>query len=101
MTTTKQTLIAARALISTNARWTQYYPARDANGLACGPEDERAFCFCALGALDRATNSSGDSYDKALDTLQNFMGLRVDVFNDNHTHAEVLAMFDKAIEASE
>ncbi len=61
-------LIAAKALISKPENWTQRSYARDADGYTIDPFSTYATCFCALGAIRVAT------------------------------HAEVLSLFDAAIE---
>ena len=93
--TTREILIAARALIDTPEKWTQFESARNINGVGCHPRSPDAVCFCTLGAIDRACQDDLNDY-KALQTLQSIVGM-VANFNDSHTHAEVLAAFDEAI----
>ena len=99
MTSTLETLLKARDLISDPKRWTQRSFAVHEDGGDCLPEDDGAVCFCAEGALIRASGSKlTHGYPKELEkALEAEMG---DIwhFNDTHTHAEVLAAFDAAIE---
>ena len=98
------TLIAARALIATPEAWIQGRFAQDANGVPVGPFDEWACKFCTVGAI---TCASGEPLTetrasilrahlpKPFDNLVNF--------NDHPdtTHADVLALFDRAIASEE
>ena len=93
-------LIAARALIATPESWIKGRSAQDANGVPAGPFDEGACKFCTVGAM---TCASGQTLTEArasilrahlpkpFDNLVNF--------NDHPdtTHADVLALFDRAI----
>lgn len=93
--TTREILIAARALIAAPEGWTQGEYARDADGCAVDPDNPDAVCFCALGAIERACERGIDG-DEAIQAIQRIVGL-VAGFNDTHTHAAVVAMFDEAI----
>jgi hypothetical protein len=88
-------LRAARDLISDPERWTQGTIARDWTGKQTTADAVDAFCWCAIGALEKVASNA-----------QPFRALRwampsgyrsIVSFNDTHTHAEVLALFDKAI----
>jgi hypothetical protein len=84
-----ETLIKARALIEKHENWTQ------------GKFFDNRGRRCALGALYDAegipyTQSATTPSDKA---LRSAMGEFPGTFNDTHTHADVLAAFDRAIEA--
>ena len=103
-----QTLKAARDLISDPARWTQRFKALDEFCLPVDPTSEKAICFCSLGALQNVTGLSRYHQPvfeaaKALNRkLPIYLTLGDDEadftdFNDTHTHAEVLALFDAAI----
>jgi hypothetical protein len=92
----------ARALIEKPEHWTQGAYARDALGEKCPDGDERAHSFCAIGAMWRVVPSSLSVTDAA-NALCRAAGIKtsIDAFNDSHTHAEVLAAFDKAIASLE
>jgi hypothetical protein len=103
-----ETLKAARQLISDPAKWTQRFKALDEFALPVDPKSERAICFCALGAMQNVTGLS--RYHRpvfdAAEVLNRKLPLYVTLsddeadftdYNDTHTHAEVLALFDAAI----
>jgi hypothetical protein len=94
-----ETLKAARQLITDPAKWTQEAFARNKLGQIVEPDFGDATCFCALGAIQHFTKYTGMSpADVLLDNLSlSKFGMCIDVFNDTHTHAEVLALFDAAI----
>lgn len=86
-------LKAARDLISKPENWCQEIAAADANGEAC--DFPKAVQFCALGSIYKVCPEKFRRLSRYLDSLvpsDNIAG-----YNDTHTHAEVLAVFDKAI----
>lgn len=90
---TRKILRTARHLIEKPEDWTN---SLDKTGGDCAP-------YCAGFAIMAAQGSNaGDS--KAFEAFRHAVGLRpggyVGGWNDRHTHAEVLAAFDKAIEAA-
>lgn len=93
-----ETLKAARQLISDPAKWTQGELARDADGKQVPPLDDNATCWCSIGALRKAAGF-GDIYKGPFGALYFKVPTKGSVsdFNDTHTHAEVLALFDAAI----
>jgi hypothetical protein len=105
--TTLEILIAGRARIDTPERWTRGDWARDANGVGVEPLSPDAVCFCAMGAVDAAAASEEYAvYLRAVAALRDAIpkGLRlisVPTYQDcdTTTHADVMAMFDRAIEA--
>ena len=96
-----ETLKAARQLISDPAKWTQGEFARDATGYAVRPINDDCVCFCALGAIahvDKTHKLRGSAAEKYLSKLcEKSRNISIGIFNDTHTHAEVLALFDAAI----
>ena len=58
-------------------------------------------CWCASGAINKAAGTDPGSYvlvHGALDELEYVMGnCGLATFNDGHTHADVLELFDRAI----
>jgi hypothetical protein len=99
---TKEILIKARAIISDEKNWTQGVKARDVEGNAVSSSTPTAVCFCSIGAVERAgAFSHAATRYYALRYLARAScdsGYpRISDFNDNSSHAEVLAMFDKAI----
>lgn len=95
----------ARELIADSTRWTKGAFARDEYGYPCSADDPYARVYCAIGAIEHFacaevhTKDSMECWYAEL-TLQEFVGDNQSVteFNDSHTHAEVLAVFDRAIE---
>ena len=100
MNETKQTLINAKALISDPKKWTQGASARTACGAETLTKSHEAVCFCSIGAIARVsthhtfTNNAIDVFKKANDIPY------ISTFNDNHSHADVMEAFDKAIAAT-
>lgn len=102
---TTKILQEARALILDPEHWIRGTMARTKRrGIAVPARDPRATCFCASGAIRRA---SGDApYFRAEGVLLDAMrGTGVMSFNDrpgriSKIHAEVIAAFDAAIKLS-
>lgn len=97
-------LVKAKALIDTPEKWIKGSNAEDGNGVVVSLEDKRAVCFCTVGAVLRVSEDIGVEC-AALDLLYSFVKGEYDdipEWNDtyNRTHAEVMAVFDKAIEIS-
>lgn len=105
MTTALEILTAARELITDPAHWTQEVYAKNAKGRQVSPLSRSAVCFCSVGALDRIVSrrSKSDWGVEAFNALVNELVKKghqgIAGFNDTHTHAEVLALFDAAIAA--
>ncbi len=104
---TVEILEKARELISDESRWTKGEYARDDRGQDIEFNDPGACAFCALGAVLVASGAEDDCDSVTADAdrrlTQEVGGSFInDVarFNDSHTHAEVLALFDRAIAAA-
>lgn len=105
-----QDLTAARALIDTPAKWTQEVLARDANGYKTSYTAADATCFCSMGAFVRIIADQPKAYERdkeafsALDAAaQRATGdsdMNIITYNDTHTYAEVIAVWDNAIAAA-
>jgi hypothetical protein len=93
-----KTLKAARQLISDPAKWTQGEVARDKSGKGLDHAlSGGAVCWCSLGAIRKVVENY-DDFDEAYDILRDKGKIKqIANFNDTHTHAEVLALFDAAI----
>lgn len=93
-----EVLEAARNLISDPEHWTIEVCARDKDYQACGSKDPRATEWCAIGAIVRY---AVDPIIKliARKFLEDIVG-DIGSYNDSHTHAEVIAVFDAAITAA-
>lgn len=107
------TLEGARALITHEQDWIKGNLGSDMYGKAIHiySDLEEAVCYCAEGAVLKVVfvDRIGRSADTDISSykLQNLVfnrllaelgGLSVHRFNDRSTHAEVLAIFDTAIE---
>ena len=100
--TITENLQAARDLITDPNKWTQFAVARNSGNqitLASSPD---AVCWCAFGALQYTYSRDQEFRDllNIMTYLDSFMNGSVGIYNDTHTHKEVLAAFDRAIEAS-
>lgn len=95
---TLEILTKARDLISDPARWTQKAFARDNSGESINNRSSYAVCWCAMGAVYKTSSNNRASVPFSF--LHAAAGMWAGNFNDTHTHAEVLAVFDKAIEAA-
>ncbi len=95
----RQVLVAARALIADEANWGQGAAIRNKNG---------RHAYCSIGAICVASGADYVTGYCNIDTMSAMHraidGLAAALphdaitdFNDTHTHAEVLAAFDRAI----
>jgi hypothetical protein len=95
----KDTILKVIALIENSEAWTQGASARNKKGTRVSPYSQRACRWCTLGALDKVT-ADHDSWMEATrrirEAMRSDMGVSISEFNDNHTHAEVLALLRKA-----
>ena len=106
--TTLEILRAARELISDPARWTQGAFARSFSGenLAYG-NDPRATCWCAYGVLEKISGEKQFYSAPGHTELNNSCFTEseklfsVPAINDNGTHKDVLALYDRAIALAE
>lgn len=97
--TTKEILIAARALIEKPEHWMQGAYAAKHGGVHVDPWAVDACAWCAWGAVSKFTPLR--YFTPAYDALKAVVGCLPDFNDDNGTtHAEVLAAFDRAIAAA-
>lgn len=100
---TSEILIKAKAIISNPDKWTQGAFARNYDGEEVSPISSQAVCFCSIGALKASVGK-----DQSEVTMFYLVNARdylmkatpdgyIAVFNDEHTHEEVMAVWDKAI----
>lgn len=100
-------LVRARETLAEPHHWTKHTFARNPAGLAVLNVNQ-GICWCSLGALYLAQSQVGGGvgFSEAVKTLEGALpanrGHAVGTFNDHPdtTHPEVLAAFDRAIEAS-
>lgn len=105
--TTHETLKAARALIATPERWTRekYFGIRREDGSVEGlgiKQAGLADCYCSVGAIAAVSGLTIQDVERgeAVLALEKVCRYPLISFNDTSTHAEILAAFDKAIEAT-
>jgi len=108
MKTAAQVLREARELISDPERWAQGAWAKNAPGHSVQTRAPEAVSWCAAGAIYRCAGNSDLSidtrellYDVIGSNISPDSGHVIAEFNDTHTHAEVLEMFDRAIALAE
>lgn len=103
MKTIVQILIDARTLLVEKG-WTKLAPARDAEGRIVRPHNPSATCFCASGAVTRASDHP-TSTEVAYSRLMRFIPPQygsVQFFNDYQSSVvPVLELFDRAIASLE
>lgn len=88
----------ARARIEDPVCWTQGCSARSAKGREVLARSMEAMSWCAIGAM-QAEQLDVDVYFDGLAALRSQVNTSMQLFNDSHSHAEVLAVFDAAIES--
>lgn len=90
MASTRENLIAAKALIDTPEKWGK------------GTYEPSPGCYCALGALDAASEGGRWTPFEVMAALTIALpdsAKDIVAFNDdpNTTHADIMALFDRAI----
>lgn len=102
---TIEILTAARALLEKPEAWCQGQSAKDAKGKRVRWESDAACSWCVLGAVSRALGHKWTPMDYSAAVTA--LGAQTRPFspqgwNDRseRTHADVLALFDKAIAAA-
>ena len=99
----KDLLVKARELITEKEHWTTEAYGRSVSGsIVVRAQLKKASCFCATGALIRAWQAIGnlgvDEYLDAVGLLEKSMEMNILIYNDSHTHEEVLNAFDQVIQ---
>lgn len=102
---TKQVLIRARELIVNPEHWTREAQARNRVGTPVNALSSDAYSFCAYGALVRVCGEMRipivemDYMRAAMERYNKYHRFTsLVLFNDAYTHADVIDLFDKAIE---
>lgn len=102
-------LIKARKLLSDKKRWTRGAYCRDAAGrivrdvrgemslIHVRDNLDTTKSFCMMAAIS-AVLEPNDAIYSAVQILNKYTSQSIAGFNDTHTHAEVLAFLDRAIE---
>lgn len=99
---TIEILEKARGLITDRYNWTRGSYARDDTGEVCNVDDPKSVCWCTLGAISKVSERDLKKEHRATLAIQNFLDgtygfSHVARFNDNHSHEEVLSVFDMTI----
>lgn len=99
-------LKAAKSLIDEPHKWTQGVPARNIYNKNVPFDSENACRFCSVGAIWRLNTTMKEltRYNSSpLTSYLNFVSWKegIAAFNDNNNHAEVMKVWDKAIELAE
>lgn len=101
----KALLIRARKRINDPEHWTQGANARDKEGRVAWRGDSSATCWCAYGAVTTETRHISNVVARMRLVGLALIALRwqgdVMIYNDTHTHEQVLAVFDEAIALAE
>jgi len=88
-----------RELLSDESKWTKGVVARDKLGIALGPRNEKAVCWCLLGAAVRCYDYS-PQYSEVIWKIRKALGLvkpLTSEWNDDpaRTFAEVKALVEE------
>ena len=94
----------AKAVIADPQNWCQGHLATDNKGNEVDTTNEKATCFCALGALYKSFDKLGNWNYDALQAMNDVVQMNSDydtitAFNDetDRKHSDVVRMFNKAI----
>lgn len=106
MTQLLDDLKAVRELLSVPERWTKDSMARAADGKDIDYASRKARCWCLYGAATKVTNHELIRGRDLRDVIRNHIGgpgVTIMTWNDapGRTHADVLALLDRAIAAEE
>lgn len=94
-------LKAGRELIADPERWTQGTYARDADGNRVYYDSPAAVCWCSQGAVLKFEPNVRRAYEVVSVLGRVTPGRNLVLYQDLHTHAETLAVWDAAIAAEE
>lgn len=76
----------AHELLADPKHWTQGAMARDSLGQVTHSNSDNAVCWCVMGALNKCYGESLEYINK----IRERIGGSVALFNDSHTHIEVV-----------
>lgn len=102
MSTTAETLAAAKALVDTPTKWTQGAYARRSDRQPWSSGHSDATCFCVLGAVSRVRPVEPQICRLLRAALPSHFTI-ISNFNDHPEtrHTDVMALFDRAIALAE
>lgn len=98
---TSEMLEKAKAVIADPSHWTQGWFAKDAAGRDTFSLRSDAVCWCSMGALNKAGFGPwGETFAIAFEAALVEIGYDGGIasYNDNHTHEEVMKVWDRAIQ---
>lgn len=96
--TTVEILRAARSKIEKEENWTQEELAVTGDGIPVMPWNPAAAAWCAVGAIQAIKDKGVDLVRDCYQPLRDAAAPQsISDYNDTHTHAEVLDLFDRAI----
>jgi len=100
-------LTAAKALIENPENWIQDELSQDSEGRKVAVTDTNATCFCSMGAFVHYLHGKPQAHERdlpvvaALDEasvkVSGDADMNIVTFNDTHSHAEVMAVWNNAI----
>jgi hypothetical protein len=91
-------LIKAKEVIVDPKNWIQRSYALDKDNNTLYGSDKNSICFCSIGAIQKVLGRN--KLNKAENFLREAAGGNMVDYNDNHSHSEVMEVWDKAIELS-
>jgi len=96
--TVAEILERAADLIEPEGAWTQHASARDWRGAWVGVNDPGAVCFCAIGAIHRATSKENEVREAVLSLGKVIRSHSIQNYNDaySRTQDEVVAKLREA-----
>lgn len=100
--TPAEVLIGAREIIADRERWTRERFCETAMGERCAYDSVDARRWSAWAAVCLTSGAVGHAYREALFAFRDYgaaNGQGIVTFNDEHSHAEVVEAFDRAIAA--
>lgn len=96
-----KTLVAARKLIAKPEHWCKGALAKTKYRKVTVPDSKSAVRWCAVGAIEFASLGVERRFEAAVRRLEfEISDDPLSVWNDWHTHADVLELFDRAIKRS-
>ncbi len=92
-----------KQLIVDPKNWTKGELARDVFGREVPVNDRSAVCYCAMGALQRGVVFYDDAFPVFFQARKRLESVveNISIYNDTHTHSEVMQKWDEAIVLAE
>lgn len=101
--TTLELLKAGKEVIQDPNKWSRGSMARKGDGTPTYESDPDATRWCSIGILYKLMPKLGPKYEEADHLLREASGSAeyFGFWQDSHTHAEVMAVWDRAIQLAE